>query len=32
MAVEIQLLSNKELEINIKWIEISIPKKSYLQR
>ncbi|CAF3333659.1 unnamed protein product [Rotaria socialis] len=32
MAIEIELLSNKEIGLYIKWIEINIPRKSFLQR
>ncbi|CAF3800670.1 unnamed protein product [Adineta steineri] len=32
MAIEIQLLSNEQVGLNIKWIEISIPRKSFLQK
>jgi hypothetical protein len=32
MAIEIQLLSNQEGGLYIKWIEIHIPRKSVLQR
>ncbi|CAF1154399.1 unnamed protein product [Adineta ricciae] len=32
MAVEIQLLSNKRVGLNIKWIEINIAKKDYSQK
>ncbi|CAF3685921.1 unnamed protein product [Rotaria sp. Silwood1] len=32
IAIEIELLSNKDVGLYIKWIEISIPRKSYLQR
>ncbi|CAF3836154.1 unnamed protein product [Rotaria sordida] len=32
MAIGIELLSNKDIGLYIKWIEISIPRKSYLQR
>ena len=32
MAVEIQLISDREDGLFVKWIEITIPKKSFLQR
>jgi hypothetical protein len=32
MAIEIQLVTNKDVGLYIKWIEINIPRKSFLQR
>ncbi|UJR31343.1 hypothetical protein I4U23_018839 [Adineta vaga] len=32
VAIEIQLMSNKKVGLNIKWIEINIPKKGVWQK